>query len=447
MTWHVVTRVGSLDVYEPEIHQSEPRIGVGIARPDDPREINNDVLHTIFKRTGRFPPKPALDLLNLALAVYSADLVVPRKLFQSGWAREFTLHLPVSDPRLWNELSPLVLELLAFLTGDDWQLSLREMQPFEPPKPEKPKAPTLTKSVDRVALFSGGLDSLVGAIDFLERKETVALVGHYGKGKTNGFQQRVFNSLAATYEGQAVDFMFYAQPAKHKKEGEPSMRSRSLLFLSMGINVASTLNSGTPLSVSENGLISINAPLTNSRIGSFSTRTTHPHFLGLFRELLTGLKLQHEVQTPYRFLTKGEMVRDSKNLTVLAETAKLSMSCSHPEAGRFQGRPEGNHCGYCVPCIIRRASMRAADFVDAPYDIDVLTAPPDISTDKGEDIRAFQMALERFAESRPNDSLFRVLATGWLPPEDAAQYAAVYKRGMEELGRFLMPGRFHEQQG
>lgn len=447
MTWHVVTRVGSSDVYEPDIHPSEPRIGVGIARPDDPREINNDVLDTIFKRTGRFPPKPALDLLNLALAVYSADLVVPRKLFQSGWAREFALHMPVSDLRIWSELSQLVIELLAFLTGDDWQLNLREMLPFEPPRPEKPKAPTLTKSVDRVALFSGGLDSLVGAIDFLERKETVALVGHYGKGKTNGFQQRVFGSLATTYEGNAADFMFYAQPPKHKKEGEPSMRSRSLLFLSMGINVASTLNAGTPLSVSENGLISINAPLTNSRIGSFSTRTTHPHFLRLFRELLVGLGLQHEVQTPYRFLTKGEMVRDSKNPTVLAETAKLSMSCSHPEAGRFHGRPEGNHCGYCVPCLIRRASLKAAGFADAPYDIDVLAAPPDISTDKGEDLRAFQMALERFAESRPSDPLFRVLATGWLPPEDATQYAAVYARGMEELGRFLMPGRFHEKQG
>ena len=123
------------------------------------------------------------------------------------------------------------------------------------------------------------------------------------------------------------------------------------------------------------------------------------------------------------------------------------MSCSHPEAGRFNGRPEGNHCGYCVPCLIRRASMAAAGLADAPPDIDVLTSPPNISSDKGEDLRAFLMALERFAEAPPHESLFRALATGWLPPEDAGEYAAVYSRGMEELGRFLVPGRFHEKIG
>jgi hypothetical protein len=187
-------------------------------------------------------------------------------------------------------------------------------------------------------------------------------------------------------------------------------------------------------------------PLTNARIGSCSTRTTHPHFLRLFRDLLSGLELRTAVLTPYRFQTKGEMVANSSNRTVLAESAKLSMSCSHPEAGRFSGHPEGNHCGYCVPCLIRRASMIAAGFADAPYDIDVLTHPPDISTKKGEDLRAFQMALERFADSRPHESLFRVLATGSLPPEEAAEYAAVYSRGMEELGRLLMPGMFHERQ-
>jgi 7-cyano-7-deazaguanine synthase in queuosine biosynthesis len=452
MTWHVLAQVGPSDDYVAELGPDEPRISVGIARPGDRWEINNDVLETIFERTGRFPSAPALDLLHLALSVYSADLEIPRSLFQSGWARDLTLHLPVSDPDLWNEMSPLIIRLLAFLTGDDWHLNLRQAKPFVPPKPIRPKPPTLTRSVDRVALFSGGLDSLAGAIDFLEKGETVALTGHYGKGKTNGIQRQVFESLTKTYGERAVDFMFYAQPPKQKRkgkkqtDGEQSMRSRSLLFLSIGINVAATLGPSHPLTVSENGLISLNVPLTNSRIGSLSTRTTHPHFLGLLREVLRGLGLHHELQTPYRYQTKGEMIARSSNRAVLADSAKLSMSCSHPEAGRFQGRAQGNHCGYCVPCLIRRASMNAAGFDDAPYDIDVLTHPPDVSTETGEDLRAFEMALERFAASRPHEALFRVLSTGSLPPEDAAEYAAVYSRGMEELGRLLMPERFHEKQ-
>jgi len=445
MTWHVITRVGSSDDYDAGLYESEPRIAVGIARPGDRWEINNNALPTIFERTGRFPSAPAIDLLHLAFSVYSADLQIPRSQFQDAWTRELILHLPVSDPDRWTELTPLLSRLLMFLTGDVWEIRPRKIGAFEPPKPERPKPPTIQRAVERVALFSGGLDSLVGAIDFLEKGETVALAGHYGAGMTNGFQQRVLGSLRTTYGERAAEFMFYAQPPKHKREGEASMRSRSLLFLSLGISVASALGAGQPLTVSENGLISLNVPLTNPRTGSLSTRTTHPHFLRLFRELLTGLELRHEIQTPYRFQTKGEMVTNASNTTVLAEAAKLSMSCSHTEAGRYQGRTPGNHCGYCVPCIIRRAAMNAAGLEDAPYDIDVLTSPPDATTETGADLRAFQMALERFVDARFDDSLFRVLATGPLPPEDAAGYAAVYSRGMVELGNILMPERFNKK--
>jgi hypothetical protein len=85
--------------------------------------------------------------------------------------------------------------------------------------------------------------------------------------------------------------------------------------------------------------------------------------------------------------------------------------------------------------------MTAAKLADAPHDTDVLTQPADSVSDKAADLRAFEMALERFAVARPGESLFRVLATGPLPPEDAAQYAAVYSRGMVEIGKLLMPGR------
>lgn len=107
-------------------------------------------------------------------------------------------------------------------------------------------------------------------------------------------------------------------------------------------------------------------------MGSLSTRTTHPYFVALFRQFLQAFAINTEIQTPYRFHTKGEMLANVNNQTVLAQTVKESMSCSHTEAGRYQGRTPGNHCGYCVPCIIRRASTSAAGLVDAQYDFDVL---------------------------------------------------------------------------
>ena len=66
----------------------------------------------------------------------------------------------------------------------------------------------------------------------------------------------------------------------------------------------------------------------------------------------------------------------------------------------------------------------------------------DATREIGADLRAFHIALERFAEAKPHQALFRVLSTGPLPPDEAKQYAAVYTRGMNEVGRLLMPGRF-----
>jgi hypothetical protein len=63
------------------------------------------------------------------------------------------------------------------------------------------------------------------------------------------------------------------------------MRSRSLLYLALGLAAAAGFGGATPLIIPENGWISLNPPLTTNRLGSCSTRTTHPYFL----EQLTGL--------------------------------------------------------------------------------------------------------------------------------------------------------------
>jgi len=49
---------------------------------------------------------------------------------------------------------------------------------------------------------------------------------------TNVVQQRVLALLRAAYPTTQREFMFYVQPTKDYNAGEPSMRSRSFLFLS-----------------------------------------------------------------------------------------------------------------------------------------------------------------------------------------------------------------------
>ena len=68
-----------------------------------------------------------------------------------------------------------------------------------------------------------------------------------------------------------------------KPETPSSQRARSLIFIAYGVLAATTLKQyhaggSVTLYVCENGFISINPPLTEMRLGSLSTRTTHPVF-------------------------------------------------------------------------------------------------------------------------------------------------------------------------
>jgi hypothetical protein len=90
---------------------------------------------------------------------------------------------------------------------------------------------------------------------------------------------------------------------------ETSQRSRSLIFLAFAVLAATSTeryrNGETvPLYVCENGFIAINPPLTIARIGSLSTRTAHPDFLGRMQEIFDGVGLRINIVNPYAEKTK-----------------------------------------------------------------------------------------------------------------------------------------------
>lgn len=84
---------------------------------------------------------------------------------RDGWTRELRLIVPVAEPDRWQAAAPIfILRLLNFLTGDRWSLGFRAR-----PRRFANVAPTpLTRLIgapfDDLALFSGGLDSLIGAL-------------------------------------------------------------------------------------------------------------------------------------------------------------------------------------------------------------------------------------------------------------------------------------------
>ncbi len=130
---------------------------------------------------------------------------------------------------------------------------------------------------------------------------------------------------------------FFVVPPRVSKEQvvESTMRARSILFLALGTCIASALPEGTALYIPENGLISLNVPLTFGRAGTHSTRTTHPHTIDLYRQLLTALGIKTPLRTPYRFATKVEMLKDCKDQATLKAGVHVTMSCSRPQGPRL----------------------------------------------------------------------------------------------------------------
>jgi hypothetical protein len=392
---------------------------------------------------GLLPTEDALDLALLATLVFCADTRVSREHnSQDGWTREIDLYLPVSDVTKWNGMQRLLSDALQFLTGDRWRVFARERPVgFEEYLSDEVQAQLANFTC--VSLFSGGLDSFIGAIDLLAAGESPLLVSHYWDGMTSEHQSVCFHLLEKKYpDGAFDDVRARVGFEKDIVEGgghEDTQRSRSFLFLALGALAGSSLHRDTTLYVPENGLISLNVPLDHLRVGAQSTRTTHPYFMARFQEILSRLDISVTLKNPYQFQTKGEMVMGCRDIAFLKANAKHTISCSSETKGRWEGLAP-MHCGYCVPCLIRRASLqRGLKFDDTQYQIPNLRAVPlDSTKAKGKDVRSFQIALSRL-HKYPGFPRIAVMIPGPLTEfkDDLPAFAEMYQRGLQEVGELL----------
>ncbi len=398
-------------------------------------------------RLGVFPTEVGVDLLVLAAHVHAADTRVSRgSESQDGWTREIRIVVPVADPARWTAAASVFMRLLRFLTGDHWELGFRS-RPRRFASIAPARRPTLLDPpFDDLALFSGGLDSLIGAIDSLDAGRTPLFISHAGEGATSDAQSTLFDALKTQYPGRRFDrlrlWMAFPDGLVAGSAGENTTRGRSFLFFSAGVLAGSGLDRAFTLKCPENGLIAINVPLDPVRLGALSTRTTHPFYIARWNEALAALGVQGRIENPYWDRTKGEMVAACSNDALLRRTAPTSLSCASPSKGRWQGLSV-QHCGYCLPCLIRRASLvtgLAPDPDPTVYTVDDLTARPlNTRESEGVQIRSFQLAINRL-RARPALASLLIHKPGPLSDESPGRQAAladVYRRGMEELGTIL----------
>lgn len=399
-----------------------------------------------LKKIGVFPSEIGIDLLVLAAHVHAADTRISRAdQSQDSWTREIRLVVPVSDPARWAAAEPTLKKALNFLTGDRWMIGFRARPARFATIAQVAPPILITHPFNSVSLFSGGLDSLIGAIDLLEEDTTPLLVSHSGDSAASDAQKKLYADMKKHYSespfGRLRVGMTFKKGLVEGVRPEDSTRGRSFLFFALGVFAGTGLGSRFVLRVPENGLIALNVPLDPLRLGSNSTRTTHPYYMARWNDLLAVLGIDGEVRNPYWNKTKGEMAAACRNPALLKELATDSLSCSSPAKARWLGHGI-EQCGYCLPCLIRRAALMAAWGTrndPTTYTVpDLYAQALDTRQATGVQIRSFQYAIERLKKN-PQLANLLIHKPGSLADEAAHlnELADVYRRGLGEVERLI----------
>jgi 7-cyano-7-deazaguanine synthase in queuosine biosynthesis len=335
-----------------DLRHADPHSNISLRLRDISRKLLADL------------PDLLTDLLEIAAYVLAADAATDRgdaSLPDMGddWRRRFRFVIPVRRPEVWaaKELLTLLSETLSFLSEDGYRFEFVALQnPVEPDSYlDLRSAVEDAQRADEVVLFSGGIDSLAGAVDDLfGARKRVVLVSHHSSTKLAARQR----TLASTLEQRARDRVLHVPVRMTKRGGltvEYSQRSRSFFFVALGAVVARTVGTNR-IRLYENGIVSVNLPIAENVIGARATRSTHPSVIARVNQLLGSLfEGEITVENPYALLTKAEVL-ERIAAHGCADLISQTVSCSSV----YQIETERPHCGECTQCLGRRFAVLSA---------------------------------------------------------------------------------------
>jgi hypothetical protein len=394
-----------------EAHRHNDRLGVHLfasGSPDLPGL--GPWLADFVRRDLPAPPSVlAWDFLSIALAAFAADRMLLRDGAPDGWTRNIGLDVALAEPAPWEPVLDKLERAFRFLTGDIWHLSVRSGG-HRPPQFE-----AKMHDRDQICLFSGGLDSFLGALQLVNQGARPLLV-------SQGSPKEITPQTYLAHKLGLKDYRFEGRVSERwYPPYEGTTRARSILFFAYGLVAASAcgLNEVT---VPENALIAINPPFTRRRLGSLSTRTTHPHFMGLINQIWNDAGLAVGLRNPFFATTKGEMLQTAIHPR-LSHLASQSYSCG-------KGKRKNGQCGRCVPCLIRRASFNGAGVVDQTRYLNDLE-----DSVTNDDVIAARQAVARHDGMHARTLARWVQMSGPLPTDPAIRNAtiAAVGRGLAEL--------------
>lgn len=328
------------------------------------------------RMSANIPPR-LLDLLEIASAVFCADSTVSRGgLTQprdgKTWRRSLDFNFAVRDIEFWeqSDVSRLLRDTIEFMTDDQIRCHFTESV-------QSPQIQSYLKydvhtqeafHIDDVVLFSGGLDSLAGALQTLVTTDRrIALVTHRSAPKTIRSQNELVKHLKKQF-GDRILWVPVLVHRKGQKSKESTQRSRSLLFAALGCVVAQMLGSNQ-IQFFENGIVSQNLPLARPITGTLATRTTHPQTLKYLEALLSEVcEAQLDVHNRFEWWTKTDVINFLKT-NGHSKLLPYTVSCNHT----FKRESKVRHCGSCTQCLDRRFAVLANDLSEFERENDYAT--------------------------------------------------------------------------
>jgi len=317
---------------------NEHRIVCGAAAQSDPKgrlflRIDEADVHAELKVSHlrrhflKEMPDILADLLEVAAYVYAADSAISRggsvasKMGQE-WRRSLQFEVPVRRREIWEDQTThrLLTETLGFLSEDTYSFAFHDhpRHGVEAAIPFLDLSEDDTWRPDEVIMFSGGLDSLAGALEaVLDRQNRVALVSHSSAPVMTRVQRELANVLAGMgREGRPDRVRHFPIRARMQDRAlkEGSHRSRSFLFATLGIVIARSFGLDR-IDFCENGIVSLNLPLLAQHVGTRATRSTHPQALKGLSELFAALLGDTvRIGNPLFWKTKTMSCTESTNL-------------------------------------------------------------------------------------------------------------------------------------
>lgn len=388
-----------------------------------PEQKKNNVGHVgvqLFKELRKSKIAPTVDALDftiIAMAVVAADKAVLRKKSADGWTRKIELCIYLHDALKWRQEKRKLEDMLRFLSGDFWDLNINAL-----PESLVPQKKYDLRQQDCICLLSGGMDSLVGAIDLHEEGRNPLFVSQTVRGDAD--HQKEYAMQFGTN-----NLCQWSNNVKKKGVSEISTRTRSIIFFAFALLASCGIDCNAygrkKLFVPENGYISLNMPLDPLRAGSLSTKTTHPVYMKAMQEIWNDVGINIDFVLPYKYKTKGEVLMECKNQDLMKKLIFGSTSC-----GKYQRKLQ--HCGVCVPCLVRRAAFLKNNLCDATeggYFKD------NLQYSYSKDVAAAALAVVQFEKNGIESLVKGVLS--FAKGEERNLYLGVIERGLQEIGALL----------